>query len=172
MSIDPELLRQLSARRPSEQQGVAALVRGIHITPGLRDWVTLESVALVPIPVQRQGRWALLALLTVSQRAEDGTDGYLAPWGAVEWSWPERRVTQMLDLREREEIRQLREQHKFIKKYAAAEQVPLDLITQAQREQVLFQKLDEFLAAPPQEPSQLAQLAVLYSGVLPKEIYP
>src|SRR5438876_12096189 len=89
MSIDPELLRQLSARQLPEQQGVAALVRGIHITPGLRDWVTLESVALVPIPVQRSGRWALLALLTVSQRAGDGTDGYLAPWGAVEWSWPE-----------------------------------------------------------------------------------
>ena len=36
MSIDPELLRKLSAKSVSEQQGVAALVRGIHRTPGLR----------------------------------------------------------------------------------------------------------------------------------------
>jgi GTPase SAR1 family protein len=170
--IDPEILRKLSTRRGPERQGVESVVRGIHRTPGLREWVTIESVALVPVPANRNGRWSLIALLTLPQQLEDGSPGYLAPWGAVEWLWPEQRVVQIIDLRLHEEVSKLREQKKFISKRPAGENTPLDLITQARRESILYSALDDLLATPPGEHPSLEQLAGLYAGLLPAEIYP
>ena len=172
MSIDPELLRKLNANRVLERQGVAALVRGIHRAPGLRDWVTIESIALAPVPVIRNGRWQLVALITVARQLEDGTDAYLAPWGAVEWSWPEQRVIQMIDLRQQDAISEMREQQKLIEKYPAGEKTLLDITTQAQRENNLFNALDTLLATLANEQADLHQLAGYYAGLLPSAIYP
>lgn len=170
MPIDPEILRRLQGQRV-EQQGIAALVRGIHTIAGLREWITLETIVLAPIPVQQHARWSLYALLTVPQRAADGTEGYLAPWGAVEWSWPERQVIQTLDLRRNAAVSQFRGQGQFIKRQATADGQVLDVMTQAQREQALFQSLEQLLSTPAQDTSQMVPLAPLYSALLPREIY-
>lgn len=168
MSIDPEMVRKLSTG--AGPQGLEALTRNIHHIPGLRDWITLKSIALVPIPIIRHSRWRLLSLIAVAQKSGDGVDGYLAPWGAVEWSWPEQRVVQMLDLRDNEEIQLLREQQLFIKQSIADQ--PLDVTTQTHRETVLFTALDRLLTAPSADNSTLSALAECYVGILPQEIYP
>ena len=83
MEIDRNLLKKISAKTTPPQSGIAALTRGIHRLPGLRDWVTFETIALPPIPVIRSGEWVIVSLLTVAKKSPEGNDGYAVPWAVV-----------------------------------------------------------------------------------------
>jgi GTPase SAR1 family protein len=172
MPIDRDLLNRAEKDRPPERQGVDAVIHGLHRMPGLRGWVTIETVALAPVPIKRGERWGLGALLAVPKRLEDGTAAYYAPWGYVEWSWPDRRVTRMLDLRELEDIQQMRQQSLVIKARPAGEPDELDILEETARLNALCRALDALLATPPGEYPGLEALAGAYTGLLPAEMYP
>jgi predicted GTPase len=141
MSIDRQLLQQLSTPSFPESKGISGLVRSIHRDPSLREWVTIESDAIAPIPIYRDGEWRILCLLAVPIKLTDRMNGWMAPWGAVEWSWLKQQVTQRLDLRKLPQTAALRQSKPQIDGSTCS-------LTQRQRiqkEEVLFQELEQFL---------------------------
>jgi GTP-binding protein EngB required for normal cell division len=165
MSIDKELLKQLSAKVPVEPDGIEGLVRGIHRKPGLREWVTLESVALVPVPVKRGDSWVIISLLAVPKPLEAGATGWFAPWGAVEWTYPEMKVAQMIDLRLREDTAALRTRETI-------SDVKLSPKERSHLEKALFGALEQLLSNPPEDNKVFATLTEYYAKLLPEAIYP
>jgi hypothetical protein len=91
MTLDRDRLERLASEVPPREQGVRGLLRSLHRTPPLREWVTIESVALPPVPARSGERWTLTSLLAVPHQPA---------WGAVRWSWPDGRVLSMTDLRD------------------------------------------------------------------------
>lgn len=171
MAIDRDRLRQLSVEPAARQTGIGALPRSIHKIPGLREWVTLESVALVPVPVKRGDTWRIVYLLAVPTKLEDGSAGWIAPWGSVEWSWPQQRVIQKIDLRQQPTTAKLRSSHSISAQPSDAT-VKLDSSSRTLRENALFGTLDTILTTPGNDNSDLALLAGHYAGLLPTAIYP
>ncbi|MFP5274616.1 MAG: dynamin family protein [Coleofasciculus sp.] len=171
MTIDRDLLSQLSVRSLSEPMGVEALIRGIHRSPGLREWVTLESVALAPVPVKRGKRWRILTLLAVPIQLENRSAGLNPPWGAIEWVWPEQVVAQTINLLWYEETAALR-QSGVITASPADTRVTLGIPEQTRRENALFLVLDQFLSSNPNQQAHLSSLAPHYAGLLPEAVYP
>lgn len=163
MPVDRTLLRQLSQSVPPPPEGIAGLIHGIHRIPELRDWVTLESVAITPIPVQRGNHWSLLTLLAVPVREAKETPGWNPPWGAVEWSMPEGRVLQKIHLSKQSNLPQV----KFIPLIPVAES-RIDR-SRSQRESDLFQALETFFSDP--DPNNLPSLANHYPTLLASELY-
>jgi len=171
MSINRDLLQKLSVKPVLQQTGIGSLPRGIHKIPGLREWVTLESVALPPVPVNRGENWGIVCLLTVPAKFKDSSSGWLTPWAAIEWSLPEKNVIQKIDLRKYEAIASLREP-KIVSANPADENVSLDLRSRTWRENALFSDLERLFLTPPSERPNLSFLARHYSGLLPAELYP
>lgn len=171
MSINRDLLQKLSVKPVLQQTGIGSLPRGIHKIPGLREWVTLESVALPPVPVNRGKNWGIVCLLTVPAKLKDGSPGLLTPWAAIEWSLPEKNVIHKIDLRKYEAIALLREL-KIVSANPADEKVSLDLRSRTLRENALFSDLDRLFLTSPSDRPKLSFLATHYSGLLPAELYP
>jgi GTPase SAR1 family protein len=181
MNFDYRALEHLTASGPSPS-GIAALTRSIHRAPDLREWVTMESVALVPVPVWRGDHWGLISLLTTPTRLETGVWGWHKPWGVIEWSLPDCQVVDKIDLREtdlaqRDQTSHLRplslpdrEEGLAFSSQPADAQVVLNEKSRTQREDFLFQALEPLLLTT--DPSCLPDLAAHYSGLLPAEIYP
>lgn len=97
--IDRDVLARLSSQVPERgADSVRDLLRALHRTPGLRELVTLESVALVPVPTRSSTGWTLTGLIAAPR--EDEPAAYHAAWGLVRWSWPPGRPIAMIDLRE------------------------------------------------------------------------
>jgi len=170
MEIDRDLLKQVAAKTANKQSGIASLSRSLHKSPDTREWVTLETVALVPIPVQRLGEWGLISLLTVPKKQENGIDGYAVPWGVVEWNASTMQVTKRLDLREIKANSSLW-QSKVISKYPADTSVEINSQIRTLRENFLYDTLDDFCGNTNRGREEFFQLAKHYSGILPKEIY-
>ncbi|MFB2917871.1 dynamin family protein [Aerosakkonema funiforme] len=170
MPINRDLLQKLSIKPVLQQTGIGSLPRGIHKMPGLREWVTLESVAFPPVPINRGKNWSILSLLAVPIKFEDAISGWIAPWGAVEWGLPEKNVVQKIDLRKHEKTALLRHP-KNIPASPADANVSIDLKSRTMRENALFTELDRLLSTPPSDRLNLAVLAPHYAGLLPTLIY-
>jgi GTPase SAR1 family protein/gas vesicle protein len=174
MPISRDLLQQLSVKTAAnktaaKQTGVGTLPRSIHRLPGLREWVSVESIALAPVPVKRSNGWVIVSLVAVPTKLEDGSEGLFAPWAAVAWSWPEKQVVQKIDLRRREDTASLRNP-RTITAQPADSKVVLEPRSRTLRENSLFQALDAFLAASPD--LTMSALARYYAGLLPAAVYP
>jgi GTPase SAR1 family protein len=170
MAIDKNLLRQISAKTSIDRSGIASLSRGIHRLPELREWVTLETIAMSPVPVQRLGEWALVSLLTVLKKNQDVTNCYLTPWAVVEWSLSTMQVTKKIDLRSVKENNPLWKSRSIVAQPADLS-VNLNSQLLTLRENNLFSKLDKFCSDPSRSQEDFAELAQHYSGILPKEFY-
>jgi tRNA U34 5-carboxymethylaminomethyl modifying GTPase MnmE/TrmE len=171
MKINRDFLLKLVTVKPvTKPVGVGEAIRGIHKTLGLREWVTMESVALAPVPVNRNGYWGILSLLAVPTQLADNSPGWLAPWGAIEWSFPELEVVQKIDLRHLPEMRSIRRSDSFPSH--PVDRQSGDLGSRTQRENALFQALDLLLSTPPSNSINLDVLAHHYAGLLAAEIYP
>lgn len=170
MNIDRNLLKQVSAKVSTKQNGIVLLPRGIHRHIELRDWVTLETVALAPIPVQRLGEWGLVSLLTVPKKNENGVDGYATPWAVVEWSLATMQVVKKLDLRPIKANNSLWESKVIINQPA---DTSVNLTTQLRtlRENALFSTLDNFCSSKSRSKEDFAELAKHYSGLLARDFY-
>jgi GTPase SAR1 family protein len=170
MNIDKNLLRQISANNTTKQKGIAALARGIHKISELRDWVTFETVALPPIPVQRLGEWGLISLLTVPKKSTDGSNAYGTPWAVVEWSLTTMQVVKKLDLREIKA-----NDPAWIQKIITNQPADNSVISTPQlriiRENALFTAIDSFCSITNRSKEDFDELAKHYAGILPKEFY-
>lgn len=87
MSFDLDELRAVSERPQPPVGGVAGLVYHLQRREDMRDWITLETVALPPVP--REGGDALTALVTVAAKRTPEQVQYEPAWGWATWSWPE-----------------------------------------------------------------------------------
>ena len=119
--------------------------------------------------MNREGSWRLISLLVVPA-SRGNTPQWKAPWGAVEWSWQNRQVVQTIDLRQRQDIASL--QPSTINVYPTAANLTLNTISRTQKENNLFQVLDNILATPPSAEVDLSSLSRHYAELLPTEIYP
>jgi hypothetical protein len=176
--IDPEDIARIDAQKLPQPTGSARAVRAVHRVGELHGRIPLEAVALAPVPSWRGDRWRIFTLLTVPQRQIDVTGAptaiaYRAPTMAVEWSWPDPQVTQLLDLTASPDAQQLARRAPLFNARPAASNAPLTAIEQTRRENALFQALDAVLGAPVAEAQQrLGALASLYAALLPQEAYP
>jgi ribosome biogenesis GTPase A len=166
MKIDQALLKQITAQATVPPTSIAALLHSIHQTPELREWVTLESIALPPVPVWRGEAWGLITLLAVPTALDNGEAAWFAPWGAVEWRLSDRQVIQKIDLRQQEDFAALRQPRIFTNHPAKPEFS--DHSSFKQRKEKLLQTLDQMLNAQ----VDFEQLAVIYASLLPLELYP
>ena len=180
MPIDPERIARIDAQKLPPPAGVAATVRAIHRNADLWSTIPLEAFPLAPVPSPYDSGWRIVTLLVLPQRqgAAPGTgqpavSGYHAPKLAIEWSWPNIRVTQILDLANVPDARRLTTLTPTFSARPIASTSSLTSIEQTQRENTLFQALDSLLKLPPAEAqSQLDALAPLYAALLPEEAYP
>lgn len=170
MNIDRKLLRQLSAKTTIKQSGIASLIKGIHSLPNLREWVTIETVAAPPIPVQRFGEWAIISLMTVSKTTANGNHGYRTPWAVVEWSLATMQVAKKVDLRPIKANNPLW-QSQVISSQPADTSVHLTPQLRSLREKNLFSTLDNFCNSTSRSKEDFLELAKHYSGLLPREFY-
>ncbi|WP_088890017.1 dynamin family protein [Leptolyngbya ohadii] len=162
MTVDRTILQHLNEQTVPLPDGMAALPYSIHRTPEIRDWVTIESVALPPIPVWRSDRWGLVALIAVPVRSEQKITGWRTPWGAIEWSLPDCQVVQTFDLSQQPEFTDLASADPVLSTAADARSI-------AQREADLFKALDDFFTAPSLD--RLPTLTPFYSQLLPSAFY-
>ena len=76
------------------------LLASIHAAPGLREWVTLESVPLCPYLAKANTdattQIRVAALLTRKISAGEGV--LPPPWACVVWAWPSKRLLAMVDI--------------------------------------------------------------------------
>ncbi|MEA5577832.1 dynamin family protein [Anabaena sp. UHCC 0451] len=170
MNIDRNLLRQISAKTTTQQSSISSLVRGIHKIAELRDWVTIETVALPPIPVQRLGEWGIVSLLTVPKKTENEINGYTTPWAVVEWSLTTKEVVKKLDLRD------IKANHPLWTKQIIINQpadISVNLTPQVKtiRENALFTSLENFCSILNRNKADFSALAKHYVGLLPKDVY-
>ncbi|HEV8248247.1 MAG TPA: dynamin family protein [Polyangiaceae bacterium] len=178
MPIDPEQIARIDAQQFPEPTGSARTVRTVHRIDALRSRIPLEAVALAPVPVWRGTGWRILTPLVIPQRQTDQhgaptAAAYHAPPLAVEWSWPNPQMTQIIDLTAIPQAQQLARSAPSYSARPMAAVAPLSSIEQTQRENALFQALDATLSAPVAEAQQrLYMLAPLYAALLPQEVYP
>ena len=174
MEINHQLLQQISAKPVKKQTGVGALPRSIHKTPGVREWVTIQSFALPPVPFKHHQEWRIISLLITPKKINNQQQEWFAPWGAIEWSFPQKSVIQKMnfrDLPQSSPITSLRERS-FISVHPADGKNYPELDSYTKRENHLFQGLDKLLKLPPSKYIDLAPLNPDYAAILPREIYP
>lgn len=169
MKIDQELLKKITAQSlANKPTGIKGLINSIHKNPKLREWLTLESIALPPIPFPKGNHWHLLTLLVTRKTLEDGTQIFNPPWATIEWILPQKTVVQIQDLRSNDAINQLKSQHQQpIKINPVDSSVKFDRTVKLNREDALFKILDQIDS----QTFDLKHLAPYYAGLLPKEIY-
>lgn len=170
-SDEQDILQQIERSIPPLPTGVAGLALSIHRDPTLRDWVTLESILLPPVPYWHDGHAFLVGLITRPAMLSDGSPGYAAPWGAIEWSMPEGEVVRTLDLSVDKETDALQA-------FGSLLQAPIDpAVTedanaQRWRELKLWGTLDNLFSTRVEAtPVQLHDLASQYAGLLPGFVY-
>lgn len=169
MKIDPELLKKITSQSlANKSQGIKGLINSIHKDTQLRNWVTIESMPLPPIPYKIDDQWHLLTLLVTTKTLETATQVFNPPWGAIKWIIPQGNVVETQDLSENTAIIQLQSnQENLIKLTPTDSTVNLDSKTRLMREEALFQLLDKLVV----EDFSLSKLAPHYAGLLPREIY-
>ncbi|GCD96470.1 dynamin family protein [Embleya hyalina] len=106
MSFDREhVLRQAAQVQPRRRPGVAGLLSGIHRSDELRGWITMESVALPPVPERTADGWTLWSLIGVGKATPGRRELPIHPvWGAVRWAWPSEDVLRHVKLSELPEV--------------------------------------------------------------------
>lgn len=77
------------------------LIKSIHSSPVLREWVTLESEPLCPFVIRNsETQETIVHLLLAIPGTIKGNNVILPPWGYVAWQWPSRRLISMMDIRD------------------------------------------------------------------------
>ncbi|MCB9660510.1 MAG: dynamin family protein [Sandaracinaceae bacterium] len=76
------------------------LVRRVHASPVLAEWVTLESEVLTPLFERAEpgARWGATLVVHALLATRSQSPGRMTPWGYVAWSWPSGRPLAMLEL--------------------------------------------------------------------------
>jgi GTPase SAR1 family protein len=165
MSINLDRLRQFATQPQEKPRSIAELVHRLHRSPKLRELIALETVAFPPIPVLRKNQWHLLALLSRPLQPSPQLSTWLAPWGVVEWSWPEAEVVQILDIRQVEPFQTLR-------KTTPNASIPTKTSLFSEREATLFTALEAYLTPENTLHPLPTELSQYYADLLPPEFFP
>ncbi|WP_406296122.1 dynamin family protein [Embleya sp. NBC_00888] len=166
MSFDREhVLRQAAQVQPRRRPGVAGLLSGIHRSDELRGWVTMESVALPPVPERTAAGWTLWSLIGVGKATPGRRELPIHPvWGAVQWAWPSEDVLRHVKLTELPEVAKSVESTIGDEAAWALSMRPEGLAERAR----FFQSLGRFLADPEADAKGGPKiLAGLYARVMP-----
>ena len=132
MTLDRQDLMAASQVIPQRTMAVSeSIVRSLHADPATREWVTLETEALAPIPLTIEGTPALGCVLAVRDKA---SGDFLPPWGAIIWQFPNGQVLEKIDLPPQAERQRLDDPLSAISPGNAAAQ-----------EHALFKALDDAL---------------------------
>jgi len=169
MNLDLDDLAEQAARAvPPRPVGTAGVVYDLHRRHELRDWITVETVALAPVPHRRPDGVLLTSLLVVEDDRSAELVRYRPAWGAVVWSWPE------LAIRDRLSLDQVTDPSKVerIARFRAPGTGWVAPVPHAATPVLhqLFPALDKALESgwpPPTE--ELRRLAALYREVLPAD---
>jgi GTPase SAR1 family protein len=79
----------------SEHERLWVLLSGLHRDPQVREWITLESVSLLPYLWRNNDEWVINVLVsTVRQQNRIPK----SPWALLVWSWPAGRLLAMVDI--------------------------------------------------------------------------
>lgn len=169
MSLDLDDLREQAVQAaPPRPAGTARAVFDLHRYPELRDWITMETMALPPVPHRGPDGVALTSLLVVEDERSTEQVRYRPAWGAVVWSWPELEIRNQLSLDQVTDPPKVERIARF-RRSGAGWVAPVPHATAPVLHQ-LFPKLDEALEAgwpPPAE--DLRRLGELYREVLPAD---
>lgn len=95
-----ESLKQESEKFKADSKpykGIEKLVYSIHSAPELREWVTLESIPLIPY-ITNENRDSIMVFLSVSVK-NDTFMNILPPWGVLIYSYPELKLLKKLNLK-------------------------------------------------------------------------
>jgi len=98
-------LKKLEELKTKAKNSVSDLMHRLRREPALRGWLPLESYLLPPVPAFYDRKRSLI--VPVAAPAKNGS--LTPPWGAIEYTWPEGRVAQLLDLRLHPEASVIRE---------------------------------------------------------------
>lgn len=171
--LTPEQLEQLAELEkqvPPRASGVRGLMTNIHRTPELRSILPLEAMSLMPVPLATMGKWQLFTLLVIPFVENGVTVRMSAPFCAVLWDWPEEKVSEVIELRRREDLRHLFTSNVYEWEPPGS---PLNPVERAVREDSLISSLEEMLLRPPSHDEILRQnLAPHYASLLPRAAYP
>lgn len=163
MNIDLDDLRAEAARlRPKPATGVRSLVHGVHGREDIRRLITMESVALPPVPHHdRRGLQLLTLLCGVADQTTEQVQ-FRPAWKRLEWSWPGLELVAQDDLRDPED-----EATRQLLTGGTGWQAPSPAAA-AEPLSELLTALEGALSRPwPPNPGARHQLAELYQRVLP-----
>lgn len=141
---------------------ISSLVKGIHKQAGAREWVTLESIALPPVPTRTLRGWCVMSLLATPLA---GAKHLHVPWGFIRWSLPSGSIIQLADIRFDKALVDLR---------AKIAPASLPIVTTAEhsrRLQELYEHLDTGLKQESNAPD-CGVLRSLYSELIPASLIP
>jgi hypothetical protein len=163
MNLDLDDLREQAEQlQPKPNSGVASLVFGLHAREELRGLITLESVALPPVPHHASSGLQLLTLLCVTDERSAEEVRFRPAWKLLAWSWPKLDLVGESDLRgagEHARHNEARGIDGWRAPSPAATAEPL---------RALLQQLENALSRPwPPEAGTLQTLATLYRQVMP-----
>lgn len=108
------------------------LIKSIHSSPILREWVTIESIPLCPFVVRDTNkRETVVHLLLAVPGDIKGDNVILPPWGYIVWQWPSCQLLSMMDIRNTSLPRHnLDNNYLITKEYADSIQKALDTDTE------------------------------------------
>lgn len=169
MSLDMDELAEQAARTaPSRPVGTARVVYDLHHRRELRDWITMETVALAPVPHRDSGEVSLTSLLVVEDNRSAEQVHYHPAWGAVVWSWPELKVRNRLRLDEVTDPSRAERIARF-RVPGTGWVAPVPHAAAPVLHQ-LFPKLDEVLEGGwPPAADELQRLGAIYREILPSD---
>ncbi len=169
MNNTTENLQNLPEKTAKKQTGIGALPRGIHRDPDSRSWVTLETIALTPIPIKFNQQCCTVSLLTLSQRLDDGLL-YQPPWGMIIWSLTDKKVMDKENFILSGKKKDLPAQNP-INVVPVSLGKTLDIKTRTLIENQLFALLDQLFIDPQKTDIDLNQLAPYYQKLFPQIIF-
>lgn len=86
-----EIENIFNEKNKNKKKSVWDLFNSLHSIPVLRDWITLESLPLLPLAEKTERG----LLLNVFLSTEKSKELLFKPWGFVAIEWPETRVLSM-----------------------------------------------------------------------------
>ena len=167
MNLDLDDLDAQAARAaPPRPVGTARVVYDLRRRQELRGWITMETVALAPVPHRLPDGVSLTSLLVVEDERSTEQVRYRPAWGALVWSWPELEIRHRLTLDQVTDPAKVERIARF-RTPGTGWVAPVPRATAPVLHQ-LFPSLDEALEAgwpPPAE--ELHRLGALYREILP-----
>jgi GTPase SAR1 family protein len=158
--IMENVLKKLKELKTKSKNSVSDLMHRLRRESALHHWLPLESYLLPPVPAFYDRKRTLIVPVSASA----GNGALTPPWGAIEYTWPQGRVAQLLDLRMHPEAGSIRKKMDDISlpKLKADEKSRLEAELHQNIQEIFESGLAEF------NPEKLLPL---YNALVPESIF-